>query len=152
MDCSQIRSISQSCPTLCDPVNCSTPGLPVHHQLPEVTRSCQLFFEKLNLTSILSPSSTTHTHILFAVSKLSMFSLCFWTSCRECKHTEVILYFSVKWVHYLVNGREIKHMWICLIWRIVFLITHSSVLAWRIPRMVEPGGLPSMGLHRVEHD
>ena len=30
--------------------------------------------------------------------------------------------------------------------------THSSVLAWRIPGMVEPGGLPSMGLHRVGHD
>ena len=27
----------QSCPTLCDPMNCSTPGLPVHHQLPEFT-------------------------------------------------------------------------------------------------------------------
>ena len=30
--------------------------------------------------------------------------------------------------------------------------THSSVLAWRIPGMGEPGGLPSMGLHRVGHD
>ena len=30
--------------------------------------------------------------------------------------------------------------------------THSSVLAWRIPRMAEPGGLPSMGTHRVGHD
>ena len=30
--------------------------------------------------------------------------------------------------------------------------THSSVLAWRIPRTGEPGGLPSMGSHRVEHD
>ena len=30
--------------------------------------------------------------------------------------------------------------------------THSSVLAWRIPRMGEPGGLQSMGLHRVGHD
>ena len=30
--------------------------------------------------------------------------------------------------------------------------THSSVLAWRIPGMGEPGGLPSMGLHRVRHD
>ena len=29
---------------------------------------------------------------------------------------------------------------------------HSSVLAWRIPGMVEPGGLPSMGSHRVGHD
>ena len=32
------------------------------------------------------------------------------------------------------------------------MATHSSVLAWRIPGMVEPGGLPSMGLHRVRHN
>ena len=30
------------------------------------------------------------------------------------------------------------------------MATHSSVLAWRIPGMGEPGGLPSMGLHRVD--
>ena len=30
--------------------------------------------------------------------------------------------------------------------------THSSVLAWRIPGTGEPGGLPSLGLHRVGHD
>ena len=35
----QIRSVAQSCPTLCDPMNCSTPGLPVHHQLPEFTQT-----------------------------------------------------------------------------------------------------------------
>ena len=35
----QIRSVSQSCPTLCDPMNCSMPGLPVHHQLPEFTET-----------------------------------------------------------------------------------------------------------------
>ena len=32
-------SVNQSCPTLCDPMNCSTPGLPVHHQLPEFTQT-----------------------------------------------------------------------------------------------------------------
>ena len=32
------------------------------------------------------------------------------------------------------------------------MATHSSVLAWRIPGMGEPGGLPSMGSHRVEHN
>jgi len=32
------------------------------------------------------------------------------------------------------------------------MATHSSVLAWRIPGMEEPGGLPSMGSHRVRHD
>ena len=30
--------------------------------------------------------------------------------------------------------------------------THSSILAWRIPGMGEPGGLPPMGSHRVGHD
>ena len=34
-----IRSVTQSCPTLCDPMNRSTPGLPVHHQLPEFTET-----------------------------------------------------------------------------------------------------------------
>jgi len=32
------------------------------------------------------------------------------------------------------------------------MATHSSVLAWKVPGMVEPDGLPSMGLHRVGHD
>ena len=32
-------SVAQSCLTLCDPMNCSTPGLPVHHQLPESTQT-----------------------------------------------------------------------------------------------------------------
>ena len=35
----QIRSVAQSCPTLCDPRNRSTPGLPVHHQLLEFTQT-----------------------------------------------------------------------------------------------------------------
>ena len=35
----QIRSVAQSCPTLCDPMNHSTPGLPVHRQLPEFTQT-----------------------------------------------------------------------------------------------------------------
>ena len=43
MDISEMYSVQfssvESCPTLCDPVNCSTPGLPVHHQLPEFTQT-----------------------------------------------------------------------------------------------------------------
>ena len=34
-----VSSVTQSCLTLCDPMNCSTPGLPVHHQLPEFTQT-----------------------------------------------------------------------------------------------------------------
>ena len=35
----QFSSVDQSCPTLSDPMNCTTPGLPVHHQLPEFTQT-----------------------------------------------------------------------------------------------------------------
>ena len=35
----QFSSVVQSCPTLCDPMNCGTPGLPVHHQLLESTQT-----------------------------------------------------------------------------------------------------------------
>ena len=34
-----VSSVTQSCPTLCDPMNCSMPGLPIHHQLPEFTQT-----------------------------------------------------------------------------------------------------------------
>ena len=34
----QFSLVAQSCLTLCDPMNCSMPGLPVHHQLPEFTQ------------------------------------------------------------------------------------------------------------------
>ena len=36
---SQISSVTQSCPTLCDPMDCSMPGFPVHHQLLEPTQT-----------------------------------------------------------------------------------------------------------------
>ena len=35
----QFSSVTRSCPTLCDPMHCSTPGLLVHHQLPELTQT-----------------------------------------------------------------------------------------------------------------
>ena len=35
----QFSSVAQSCPTLCDPINCSMPGLPVHHQFLEFTKT-----------------------------------------------------------------------------------------------------------------
>ena len=42
----QISSVTQSCPTFCSPMNRSTPGLPVHHQLPEFTQThVQLMFK-----------------------------------------------------------------------------------------------------------
>ena len=48
----QFSSVAQSCPTLCDPMNRSTPGLPVHHQLPEFREIGLKPFAKVDETSI----------------------------------------------------------------------------------------------------
>ena len=53
-----------------------------------------------------------------------------------CKWHKFILFCS--WVVFHASEKE--------------MATHSSVLAWRIPGTEEPGGLPSMGSHRVRHD
>ena len=40
LNCIQFSSVAQSCSTLCDHMNRSTPGLPIYHQLPEFTQTC----------------------------------------------------------------------------------------------------------------
>ena len=54
----QYSSVAQSSPTLCDPMNCSPPGLPVHHQLPEFTQTHAHRVSDANQAShpLLSPS------------------------------------------------------------------------------------------------
>ena len=48
--------------------------------------------------------------------------------------------------------KEFRIVWILELWLEKAMATHSSVLAWKIPGMAEPGGLLSMGSHRVGHD
>ena len=52
----QFSSVAQSCPTLCDPMNLSTPGLPVHHQLPEFTQTHALSINHLRSFTIITKS------------------------------------------------------------------------------------------------
>ena len=75
-ECSvQYSSVAQSCPTLCNPMNCSTPGLPVHHQLPEFTQTqvhrvsdaIQPFYP---LSSPSPPSPNPSQHQSFPMSQL----------------------------------------------------------------------------------
>ena len=74
-------------------------------------------------------------------------------------------FFTVQLSHpYMTTGKTIALTRQTLISKIMSLLfnmlsrlekemaAHSSVLAWRIPGMGEPGGLPSLGLHRVGHD
>ena len=66
----QFSSVAQSCPTLCDPMNFSTPGLPVHHQLPDFTQTLVHWDDAIQPSHpLLSPSppalSLSQHHCLF---------------------------------------------------------------------------------------
>ena len=80
----------------------------------------------------------------------------------------LILFFFLAWAillpgkshgwRSLVGSLRVGHNWVTSLSFFIFMLwrrkwpTHSSVLAWTIPGMGEPGGLLSMGLHRVGHD
>ena len=73
----QIRSVIQLCPTLCDPMNRSTPGLPVHHQLPEFTQThIQRISDAIQLShplsspSPLAPNPSQHQSLFQWVNSL----------------------------------------------------------------------------------
>ena len=54
-----VSSVTQSCPILCNPMNCSTPGLPVHHQLPEFTQThVHRVGDAIQVSHLLSSPST----------------------------------------------------------------------------------------------
>ena len=67
----QFSSVAQSCPTFCDPMDCSTPGFPVHHQLPELTQThVHRVGDAIQLSHpLLSPSPPT-----FNLSSIRVFS------------------------------------------------------------------------------
>ena len=67
----QFSSVAQSCPTLCDPRDCSTPGFPVHHQLPELAQTHVHWISDAIQPSypLLSPSPPT-----FNLSRIRVFS------------------------------------------------------------------------------
>ena len=82
----QFSSVTQSCPALCDPMNRSTPGLPVHHQLLEFTqthihRVGDAIQPSLPLSSPSPPAPNPSQHQSFPMSQLFA-----WGKFRICQH------------------------------------------------------------------
>ena len=123
LQCMKVESeseVTQSCPTLRDPMDCSLPGSYIHG----------IFQASILEWGATAFSFTQYSGISFLES-------------QQCSSTPPIPHSSdtkVRERSFLFPALE-KEM-----------ATHSSVLAWRIPGTGEPGGLPSMGSHRVGHD
>ena len=90
--------------------------------------------KKKCLTSGVSTNSKTTLDVSFNVLGLNQMQLLCW-------------FHTVRKQHLYCLEKSKRFMLLCKV-----LGTHSSVLAWRIPGVGEPGGLPSMGSHRVGHN
>ena len=80
----RFNSVAQSCPTLCNPMDCSTPGFPVYHQLPELTR-----------THVHRVGDAIQPSLPLLLSPSPPAKLCHWTQ----KHTE----FSIKYSYFFLK-------------------------------------------------
>ena len=85
---SQFSSVAQSCPTLCDPMDCSTPGLPVHHQLRSLLRlmSIELVMPSSHLILSSPVAYWAPTHL--GSSSFSVLSFCLFILFMEFSRQE----------------------------------------------------------------
>ena len=115
----QFSSVTQSCPTLCNPMNHSTPGLPVHHQLPEFT---QIHIHRVSdaiqpshpLSSPSSPASNPSQHqSLFQWSTLHMRWPKYWSfsfSIIPSKEIPRLVSFRMDWLDLLAVQGTLKSL------------------------------------------
>ena len=82
----QFSSVAQLCPTLCNPMNCSTPGLPVHHQLPESTQTHIHCVGDAIQSSHLLSSPSPSVKVLHSVQFSSVSQSCL-TLCNTMNHS-----------------------------------------------------------------
>ena len=97
----QFSSITQSCPTLCNPMNHSTPGLPVHHQLPEFTQTYVHWVgDAIQPSHPLSSPSLPAPKSLPASESFPMSQLFTWA--RKSKRQRILVGYS-PWGHKVSN-------------------------------------------------
>ena len=142
--------VAQSCPTLSDPMDCSLPGSSVHG----ILQARGLEWGIKILGSLIYTLYSDMIHVLSVGKGMS------WR--RQWHPTAVLLPGKSHGQRSLLAAvHGVMKSWTQLSdFTFTFhfhalekeMATHSSVLAWRIPGTGKPGGLPSMGLHRVGHD
>ena len=158
----QFSSVAQLCPTLCHPMDCSTPGLPVHHQLPEFTQTYVHWVgDGIQPSHPLSSPFFSRLQSFLTSGSFQMSQ--FFASVGQSIGVSPLLSLgtpkSLRGLSRKLSGKEscaMKATWVQFLgWEDRLekeMATHSNILAWRILWTEEPGGLQSMGSQRVGHD
>ena len=115
----QFSSVAQSCLTLCDPMNCSMPGLPVHHQLPEFTQTHVHWVgdaiqpsHPLSSPSPPAPNPSQHQGLFqwvnssHEVAKVLEFQL----QHHSCQRTPGLISFRMDWLDLLAVQGTLKNL------------------------------------------
>ena len=137
----QFSSVAQSCPTLCDTMNRSTPGLPVHHQLPEFTqthvhRVCDAIQPSHPLSSPSAPAPIPPSIRVFSTESAlhSRWPKCWSFSFSNSRSSEYsgLISFRIDWFDLLAVQGALKsllqyHSSIAsVLWRSAFFMVHLS--------------------------
>ena len=139
--CFQFSSEAQLCPTLCDPMNCSMPGLPVHHQLPELA---QIHVHRVGdaiqpshpLSSPPSPAFNLSQHQVFSMeSVLHIKWPKYWSfsfSISPSNEYSGLISFRIEWLDILIVEGTLKsllkhHSWkTSILWFLAFFMVQLS--------------------------
>ena len=109
----QFRSVAQSCPTLCDPMDCSMPGLPVHHQLMSIESVMPSSHLILCCPLILLPSIFPNIRVFSNESALCIRWTKYWSfsfnTSPSNEHPELIS-FRIEWLDLLAVQGTLKSL------------------------------------------
>ena len=142
--------VAQSCPTLSNPMGCSLPGSSIHGifqarvlewgaiAFSEFLLHCNVRDPGLIPGSERSPGEGNGTLLQYSCLENPMDGGAWWAAVHGVAKSQARLSDFTFTFPFHALEKE--------------MATHSSVLAWRIPGTGEPGGLPSVGSHRVGHD
>ena len=168
-------SVTKLYPTVCSPMDSSMPGFSVLHYLPRVSSNSRPLSQWCYLTISSSVALVSFCLQSFPASGSSPTSFIMlkytWHKIYCLNHfygegNGTPLQYSClenpmdggAWGLQSMGSQRVGHNWAISLSLFFFhalekeMATHSSILAWRIPGMAEPGGLPSMGSQRVGHD
>ena len=129
---------AQSCPTLHDPMDCSLPGSSVHGILQAKVLEWDAIAFSICELIVLIFGEGDGTPLQYSCLENPMDGGVWKAAVHGVADGRTRLSDFTFTFHFHALEKE--------------MATHSSVLVWRIPGMVEPGGLPSLGSHRVGHN